>query len=232
MARTFSRSPVTSDCENCPQHLVDIMRATPPEERAATLHLFRLRHYEPRETLYTEGERGEFVAMIREGLVKLSRFSDSGDERIVRLGMPGDTIGIGLMIDGRYHHTAIALTPVEVCMMPLRVLHERVACAPGFAQKFIAEWNASVGDAERFLTDLSTGTAHQRVARLLLYLHERSQAVDVPTIGREDIGALLGVTTETASRVIAEFKRGGLLVENAQGRWRFDREPLERISER
>ncbi len=169
--------------------------------------------------------------MIREGLVKLSRFSGSGDERIVRLGMPGDTIGIGLMIDGRYHHTAIALTPVEVCMMPLRVLHERVAFAPGFAQKFIAEWSASVSDAERFLTDLSTGTAHQRVARLLLYLQERSASADIPAIGRDDMGALLGVTTETASRIIAEFKRTGLLHENAQGRWRCEREALERISE-
>ena len=29
--------------------------------------------------------------------------------------------------------------------------------------------------------------------------------------GREDMGALLGITTETASRVMAEFRRRGLI---------------------
>lgn len=230
MIRRFSRSPLPSDCENCPQHLVDVMSATPAEERARTLPLFRLRTYQPRETVYAEGERGASVAMIREGLVKLVRFSASGDERIVRLGMPGDTIGIELMLGGRFHHDAIALTPVELCMMPLHVVEERIAGVPDFARRFIAEWHASVDDAERFLTDLSTGTAHQRVARLLLYLHDRVHGQHCPAIGREDMAALLGVTTETVSRIVAEFKREGLLRENAQGQWTCDRAALERVA--
>lgn len=207
------------------------MAATPTERREQLLPFFRLRSFEPRETVYAEGERGTHVAMIRGGLVKLVRFSPSGDERIVRLGMPGDTIGIELMLGGRYHHTAVALSPVELCMMPVETVEERMSHAPDFTRKLVAEWHASVDDAERFLTDLSTGNATQRVARLMLYLHDRVNGIHCPAIGREDMGALLGLTTETVSRVVAEFKREGLLRENAEGSWDCNREHLERVAE-
>ena len=164
--------------------------------------------------------------------MKLALYSRSGTERIVRLAMPGDTVGLELMLDGRFHHTAIALTPAELCLMPRDVVDERVNTVPDFARKVMAEWHASVDDAERFLTDLSTGTAHQRVARLLLYLHERVAGGPFPVIGREDMGALLGITTETTSRVIAEFKRAGLLHEDALEGWRCDAAALERIAAR
>jgi hypothetical protein len=51
-----------------------------------------------------------------------------------------------------------------------------------------------------------------------------------PAIGREDMGALLGITTETASRVIAEFKRGGFLREEARSVWRCDAAALTQIA--
>jgi hypothetical protein len=41
------------------------------------------------------------------------------------------------------------------------------------------------------------------------------------------MGSLLGVTTETASRVVAEYKRAGLLREDAQGHWTCNRAGLE-----
>jgi len=227
-----SKPPSLQDCEHCPHHHVDVMGATPETERARLLQFFRLRQYAVREVIYAEGEPGVFVSVVRRGLVKLTLYSRSGAERIVRLAMPGDTIGLELMLDGRFHHTAIALTPVELCLMPRDVVDERVNTVPDFARKVMAEWHASVDDAERFLTDLSTGTAHERVARLLLYLHERGAGGRCPLIGREDMGALLGITMETTSRVVAEFKREGLLQEDAHEGWRCDNVAVERVAGR
>jgi CRP-like cAMP-binding protein len=227
MANFFSRSPLAGDCERCPLHRVDVMGDMPPDERAALLPLFRLRRYEPRDTVHGERDAGTHVAMVRGGLIKLVRYSASGEERIVRLAMPGDTIGLELMVARTYEHTAIALTPAELCLMPLDVVEQRASRSPAFVKKLFAEWHASVDEAERFLTELSTGTAHQRVARLLLFLQERVQGTECPAIGREDMGSLLGVTTETASRVVAEYKRAGLLREDAQGHWTCNRAGLE-----
>jgi len=231
MVNFFSRSPQPVDCANCPLHRVDVMGDMPPEERAALLPFFRLRRFEPRDTVYSEGEAGASVGMVRRGLVKLVRCSASGDERIVRLAMAGDTIGLELMVGRAFEHTAIAVSAAELCMMPLEVVEQRAARSPAFVRKLFAEWHASVEEAERFLTELSTGTAHQRVARLLLFLHDRAHGGECPAIGREDMGALLGLTAETASRVVAEFKRAGQVREDVHGRWHCDHEALGRVAE-
>ncbi len=42
---------------------------------------------------------------------------------------------------------------------------------------------------------------------------------------------MLGLTTETASRIVAEFKRQGLLTQLSQTRYRCDIPGLEKIAE-
>ncbi len=56
-------------------------------------------------------------------------------------------------------------------------------------------------------------SAKQRVARLLLRLVRDDNNSECLLFSREDMGAMLGITTETASRAIAGFKRKSLLVD-------------------
>ena len=49
--------------------------------------------------------------------------------------------------------------------------------------------------------------------------------------GRRQAGSRLGITTETASRTIAEFKRQSLLVEASTNRFLLDIPNLRRIAE-
>jgi CRP-like cAMP-binding protein len=49
---------------------------------------------------------------------------------------------------------------------------------------------------------------------------------------RDDIGAMLGITSETASRVVADFKRGGLVRELDAKHARVEPEGLEQIAQR
>jgi hypothetical protein len=56
------------------------------------------------------------------------------------------------------------------------------------------------------------GSSKKRMANLLIYLSDHSNDEGYFYLpSREDIGALLAVTTETASRIVAEFKRLSLL---------------------
>ena len=48
---------------------------------------------------------------------------------------------------------------------------------------------------------------------MLIWLCERNQGEQCELFGREDLGALLGLTTETVSRIMAELKRQGQIVE-------------------
>jgi CRP-like cAMP-binding protein len=68
------------------------------------------------------------------------------------------------------------------------------------------------------------------VARLLLRLVKDREPPECHLFGREDLGAMLGITTETASRTIAEFKRQGLLSDLGGGRYRVDTEKLAALA--
>jgi len=80
------------------------------------------------------------------------------------------------------------------------------------------------------LTELSTDSARQRVARLLLRLVRNpvNSACELPS--REDMGTMLAITTETVSRIIAEYKRRHLMVEIGPNCFRLDIPNLRRIS--
>jgi CRP/FNR family transcriptional regulator, anaerobic regulatory protein len=88
-----------------------------------------------------------------------------------------------------------------------------------------------LSEADAWLTELSTGSARQRVARLLLRLVRDRETSECHLFGREDMGAMLGITTETASRTIAELRRQSLLSETSPNLFLLDIPNLRRIAE-
>ena len=95
----------------------------------------------------------------------------------------------------------------------------------------MARWQRALSEADAWLTELSTGSARQRIARLLLRLVRNRQSSECELFSREDMGAMLGITTETTSRTIAEFKRQSLLVDLSTNRFLLDIPNLRRIAE-
>jgi CRP-like cAMP-binding protein len=130
-----------------------------------------------------------------------------------------------------YHHHAIALEPVEFCRIPVPVIERLSRETPRLHHQLLTRWQGAVAEAESWLTDLATGPAHARVARLLIQLADASPTVDCYIPHREDLGAMVGVTMETASRIIAEFKRKGFLRELGSNRARVDVDALKAEAE-
>jgi CRP-like cAMP-binding protein len=86
-------------------------------------------------------------------------------------------------------------------------------------------WHDALHQADDWLTELSTGKATQRLARLLIHLAEPNGTVTL--FSREDLGAILGITSEHASRTVAELKKNGAIFELAPNRYRCDLDQLE-----
>jgi len=70
----------------------------------------------------------------------------------------------------------------------------------------MARWQQALNEADAWLTQFTTGTARQRVARLLLRLACPASDHRLRLFGREDMAAMVGLTTETVSRTIAELR--------------------------
>jgi len=167
-------------------------------------------HVPQHAVLYEQGTVAPYVYTVRSGLIKLRVQLPNGGQRIVRLLRPGDVAGLETLVGERYHHSAIALQDADVCRIPREVVLHLDQTHPEVHQALLRRWQRSVDQAELCITALSTGTAEARMARLLIMLGCTSDQPETMP-GREDMGALLGITTETASRVMAEFRRRGLI---------------------
>ena len=187
--------------------------------------------FQPNGVVYQEGETGHALFTIRRGLIKLVSDLSDGEERIVRLLRVADVAGIEAFVGAEYKHTAIAMCETAVCRIPLRVVEDLVSKHQSLTRQLMLRWQGSLDDADRGLVDFSTGPAEARVARLLLHLSDRSDNSTCQDLCRKDMGALLGVTTETVSRVMAKFKRSGIVVDiPGRSLCRCDREILGGIS--
>jgi CRP/FNR family transcriptional regulator, anaerobic regulatory protein len=184
----------------------------------------------PGEALYRTGDRGTRLFTVRHGLIKLVRYLPDGTQRIVRLIRGSDVIGMEALLDQSYEHDALAMQATEICQLPVQVVRNLSQRNPTLHKELLNRWQRALNDADAWLTELSTGSARHRIARMLLRIVE--QVDDQPQcslFAREDLGAMLGITTETASRTIAEFKRNGLLRELASNRFAVDVEALENM---
>jgi len=186
--------------------------------------------YESGATLYRAGERPGHVSTVRSGLVKLIQYLPNGDRRIVRLLRRGDLAGIEVLAGQPCQHEAVVLEPACLCRIPVGVVERLERETPRLHRRLLARWQRAVSDADAWLTALSTGPARARVARLLLRLSEQDPDAACFLPGREDLGAMLGVSTETASRVVAEFVRSGFVRPTDPRHAQLLRPALERVA--
>jgi CRP-like cAMP-binding protein len=168
---------------------------------------------------------------VRSGVLKLVQYLPDGSQRIVRLIRSTDITGLECIVGETYQHDAVVLQETEVCALPVRVVQSLGKENPSLHTELLNRWQRALKEADAWLTELSTGSAKQRVARLLLRLVKDTQMSECSLFAREDMGAMLGITTETASRTIAEFKRQSLLVETNVNHFLLDIPNLQRIAE-
>jgi CRP-like cAMP-binding protein len=184
----------------------------------------------PGSMLYRAGDTGDRMYTIRTGILKLVQYLPDGTQRIVRLLRSTDVAGMEAMLGEPYQHDAVILQPTETCSLPVSVVKALSQTNPVLHKELMKRWQKALMEADAWLTELSTGSAKQRVARLLLRLVSNEQTSECTLFSREDMGAMLGITTETASRTIAEFKRRSLLIETQPNFFLLDIPNLEHIA--
>lgn len=203
-----------AECADCDIRKSALFGNLNKEELEHLLQPVYTQHREPRTRLYEESMAGHHAYTVRSGLVKLVKAMPNGEVRIVRLISQADFIGLETLLNEPYRHTAIAVTPIEVCRIPLDVLKNLDQHSQVFRNQLMARWQKSVDEAENMITELSTGKAAARLAHLILRYFGDGLGEIWNSPARDDIAQMLDVTTETASRLMAEFKREGLIAEN------------------
>ncbi|SDG85434.1 Crp/Fnr family transcriptional regulator [Propionivibrio dicarboxylicus] len=184
-------------------------------------------------TLYTPQSDAEYVWVLRTGAVKLLATAWDGSQRIVRVLKAGDVAGLEALLAGRFSHTAVLFGDVHACRVPLAAVRQLCFEHPGFQWNLMQRMQAALRETEQWLVDLASpgASARTRMARLLLRLRD-GESTRIYNFSREELGLMLGVTIETASRIAAAFQRERLIVRRESGGRFFaaDIVGLERIA--
>jgi len=184
---------------------------------------------EPGSVLYKVGDPGHHLFTIRSGLLKLVQYLPDGSQRIVRLMRSTDVVGLEMMVAQQYEHEAVALRATELCRYPREAVISLSQQNPVLHKDLMARWQKALNEADCWITKLSTGSARKRMANLLLRLIEAEGSTECYLLSREDIGSILSMTIETASRTISEFKRTGLMKEISHNHFNLDIPALEAV---
>jgi CRP/FNR family transcriptional regulator, anaerobic regulatory protein len=171
-------------------------------------------------TLFQEKDEARHLYSIRQGLIKLTRVNPHGLQRILRILRPGDVIGLEALVTGHYEYDAITLNPVRTCRVPVEVIQRLDRESPRLHKKLMEKWYKTLAEADEWMTELTSGSARSRLAKLLLKMRNPTHPELSTLFSRDDIGSMLCMTMETASRTINAFQREGKVIQlDAGGRF-------------
>jgi CRP-like cAMP-binding protein len=219
-----------ADCRNCGVRRIALFGALSAENFNEVHQVIDDMQFAPGQTIFNEGQRDDWLYTVKTGFVKLERVLPDGSRRITRVAKRGDLVGLECFIHQPYLHHASAIGAVRVCRIPVDVIRKLEEHVPNLRLEFLERWHHALRETDEWALLLGSGTVPSRMARLLLKLAEPELNDTITLPKRSDLGAMLGVALETASRVIAQFERDALIVHVGPRLFRIDRAGFERLA--
>ncbi|CAA6800799.1 MAG: transcriptional regulator, Crp/Fnr family [uncultured Thiotrichaceae bacterium] len=170
--------------------------------------------FDTAETVYRQQVTANNAFTLRKGVVKLIKMLPNGRSQIIRLLRKGDLFGFDGFAGEAYNHTAIAVTNIEVCRLPLNELMALKKKNPEIEQAMMLRWIRSLREAEDMMLELGAKKAPERLASFLFKWCGESGSWQELPLSRLEMGELLGLTIETVSRFLSDWKRKGLINES------------------
>lgn len=170
----------------------------------------------PGEALYRQGGAPAPLIVLHQGLVKLTRVSADGRERVLRLMEPGDFVGeASLLSGGRPDHSAIAVTQAKSCVFRREDFAGLLAAHPQVGFEMLAAMSRRLSSAQDLLEQVSSQEVSTRVADYLLGLPAQHSGMGVEVelpLPKKDVASLLGTTPESFSRALSRLAEKDVIV--------------------
>lgn len=196
--------------------MLPFFAALAPETFGQLTKIARIERLRKGETLFRQGELAQFVFVVIEGFIKLSRVTAQGDETVIHIFGRGESIAESVAVLGDNHTTTAEATgPATVARLPAREVANIASRAPELALTILSESSAKIWALMDEIETLKAQTADQRVLRFLLSLCPVDQGaceVRLP-YNKGDIAASLGLKQETLSRSFSRLKASGISID-------------------
>ncbi len=217
---------------------VPFFRPLAPAELEAVNSLFHAYGYEPSALIYLSGAAAERLFVVVHGTVKLIRRTAAGQDVLLDILRAGEMFGSLPELGSRtYLEDAEAQTSCCALGISSADFRQVLQRYPGVALAVLGVMAERLQEAQAAISRLSAMPVEARIAAVLLKLGEKlgvegegGLLVDTP-ISRQDLAAMTGTTTESASRVMSDFRRQGLIQSGRRWVMLKDRAALAEIAE-
>lgn len=164
------------------------------------------------EVLFNEGEHINGVFCIKSGVCKVSKMSDNGRNQIIHLIKKGDILGERSLINNEVSNLkATAINDMEVCFIPKEEIIKDLQNNSNFSMDILKKMAASLKNADDVIVDMAQKTVKQRLAATLVFLDNKFEKNENGSLNihltREDIANIIGTATESAIRLLSDFKK-------------------------
>jgi len=181
------------------------------------------------DLIFKQGDTGEWVYWIREGLVKVTRTTSAGREFITAIFTSGEVFGlINLYFAKPFPVSARAVTQTDIVAIKKDALAGFLTSHPGLAEFLIDLVSSRLVQSQMRATELACEKADRRLTATIARLYDAMGSV-IPFTQRE-LGEMTGITTETVIRLVRVLRQQGVV---ATGRGKIiitDPDKLKRMN--
>jgi CRP/FNR family transcriptional regulator len=178
---------------------VELFQGISEAEEQRVARLCTERKFRMGATIFSKGDPGNALFIVKSGKVRILYLSASGAETIVHILKEGAIFGELLLSEEMRFFTAVAGTDAVVTVLPKGSLVERLA------------------KVEKEFGDFGHTWSYDRLSKVLLQLCEE-HGKETPTgtmiplrLTHEDLANLIGTTRETVTTQMIRFRRMGLV---------------------
>jgi CRP/FNR family transcriptional regulator len=168
--------------------------------------------YKKGQLIFFEGNKPQGLFCINAGKVKIFQTGIEGKEQILRLAKEGDILGYRALISGgTYSASSMAMEDSSICMVPRKTFFDLLQSNSELSTRIMQLLSQDLKLAEHRITELAQKPVRERMAETILMLkefygYEADNKTINALISREDIANITGTATETAIRVLSDFR--------------------------
>ena len=172
--------------------------------------------FKKNQMLYYRGERRSLgLHYILSGKVKTYVADASGNVLITGIYGPSDYFGLqGTLLGIESAESAEAIDSAEVVSLPMADVHNLLSDHPDLFSIFVKDLARTLNDRDEMLLDTAYYSVRKRIAKAIIRLTNISYNSGENgrfLLPRNDLACVVGIATETLSRVLSDFAREGLI---------------------
>jgi len=221
-------------CEQCITRQFNSLKSLTKEELVRISACKTSKTIKKGALIFNEGENVNGIYCVRDGVCKLTKLSANGRDQIVKLAIKGNLIGQRSLVSHEVTNlSAVALNTMHVCFIPKHEIMTDLRENSNFSLDLLQYLAKDLKKSDNVIVNMAQKSVKQRLAEALIYIYTAFETSDEGMLSvilsREDYANLVGTATESAIRILSQFKKDGLISTKGKEIKIEDLEGLKRV---